>query len=63
MMNLVTIPLDMNPCDLKTAHVRLSIIVESDLSAEAIEAELRSWLDSVPGFHGAVVTLTHTESL
>jgi hypothetical protein len=60
---MMTLALDINPCTLKTAHIRLSIVVDADLSAEAIEAEIQSHLDSVPGFRQAVVTLTHTENL
>lgn len=58
-----TLSLDQNPCDQKIAHVRVSLIVDTTLSADAIEAELRSHLDAVPSIYGAVVTLTHTEPI
>lgn len=58
-----TLPLHINPCDLKTVHVRVAIILDSNLSADAIEAELRERLERIPGFHQHVVTVTHTEAL
>lgn len=52
-----------NPTDLKRVEIRVTLMVESDLKPEAIESELNSHLDSVPGFVRHVVTVITEESL
>lgn len=49
--------------NLKRVEIRVTLIVESDLEPEAIESELNSHLDSVPGFVGHVVTVVSEEPL